>query len=385
MTTLSFPPAGRRLRLGFVGQGAGIGLIHANGARLSGRWDITAGALSSNPERAKAAGHEWGFAPDRIYTDFREMARAEAARADGVDAVAIVTPNHLHGPAALAFMAQGIDIICDKPLCRDMDEVPALKAAHQASGVIFGLAHAYTCHVMVRQAREMIQAGDLGELRQVHVEYFQEWAIDLTSEGGETPWRLDPARTGETFTTADVGTHAEHMARFVTGLNVESLRAQLLVTGAPKNMDDTAFMHMRMTGGVPGTLMVSQAAAGTHCGLRFRIHGTKAALEWNQEDPERLHFRPVRAPSQIITRGHGAGMRPGAERLLRMPRGHPEALTDAWANLYLELGAAVEARREGRTLPEGLIACPALEDGERGMRFIAAAALSSREDRWVDL
>ncbi len=382
-----FPPMQRRLRLGFVGggQGALIGEVHANGARLSNRWEIVAGALSSDPERALASGRDWLLDPARAHADYREMARAEAARPDGVDAVTIVTPNHLHAPVALAFMAEGIDVICDKPLTATPDEVEALLAAQRESGVVFGVTYAYASHAMVRQAREMIRAGELGDIRQVHVEYLQDWAIDLTDEGPVVPWRLDPSRSGPSFTVSDIGTHAEHLACFVTGLEIEALRAEFHVTGAAKALEDTAFMALRMTGGVPGTLMVSQAMAGAQCGLRIRVGGTKASIEWEQEQPEFLHLRPVGAPEQIVSRGHGAGVSPPVERLVRMPRGHPEALTDAWANLYLELAVAIGARRAGETLPEGMVAHPTLADGARGMRFVEAAMRSNATNDWVDL
>jgi predicted dehydrogenase len=384
MTDTTFPPATRRLRLGMIGGGQGlIGQVHANGARLSNRWELVAGALSSNAERARTAGRDWLLDPERCYADYTEMARAEAARADGIDAVAIVTPNHLHVPVALAFMERGIDVITDKPLARTLDEARPLIGAQASSGVVFGVTYAYSGHAMVRQAREMIRAGALGEIRQVHVEYFQEWAMDVTDQGAARPWRLDPECTGPSFTVADIGTHAEHLARFVTGLEIEALRADFHVTGAPKRLEDTVFMQLRLTGGVPGTLMVSQSFAGEQCGLRLRVAGTRASLDWHAEDPEHLRLRPVGAPEQVLSRGHGAGMLPAAERLVRMPRGHPEALTDAWANIYLEFGVAVAARREGQALPDGLVAFPTLQDGIDGMAFVEAALASNRSGEWV--
>ena len=273
----------RRLRLGMVGGGAGlIGEVHANGARLSNRWELVAGALSSNAERAKAAGKAWFLAADRCYESYQEMARAEAQRADGIDAVAIVTPNHLHAPVALEFMARGIDVISDKPVTARLDELGPLVAAQEKSKVFFGITYAYASHPMLRQAREMVRAGELGDLRQIHVEYFQDWAIDLTDQAEEIPWRLDPAQTGSSFTVADIGTHAEHLACFASGLQIEALRADFHVTGAAKSLEDTAFMQLRFEGGVPGTLMVSQAMAGSQCGLRLRLCGSKASLDWCQ-------------------------------------------------------------------------------------------------------
>ena len=380
-----FPTPSRRLRLGFVGggQGALIGQVHANGARLSNRWDIVAGALSSNSERAKASGKAWLLDDDRVYSDYREMARAEAAREDGIEAVSIVTPNHLHAPIAKAFMDVGIDVISDKPLTTTLEEALSLAKAQDDSGVVFGVTYAYSAHVMVRQAQAMVRCGDLGDIRQIHVEYFQDWAMDITDQGDDAPWRLNVAQNGPSFTVGDIGTHAEHLARFVSGLRIEAVRADFHVTGQPKALEDTAFMQLRFEGGVPGTLMVSQTMAGSQCGLRLRVCGTKASLEWHQEQPEFLHLRAIGAPEQIISRGHGAGMSPATERLLRMPRGHPEALTDAWANLYLEFAVAIQARREGRELPTDFLAYPTIADGVDGMRFVEAAIKSNLTDAWV--
>ncbi|MCO4836731.1 MAG: Gfo/Idh/MocA family oxidoreductase [Oceanospirillaceae bacterium] len=380
-----FPPASRRLRLGFVGggQGALIGEVHANGARLSNRWDIVAGALSSNPQRAQASGKAWMLDDDRIYSDYQDMAQKEAARADGIEAVSIVTPNHLHAPIAKAFMDVGIDIISDKPLTTSLEEAQSLAKAQARSGVVFGVTYAYSAHIMVRQAQAMVRRGDLGDIRQIHVEYFQDWAMNVTDQGENAPWRLDVAKNGPSFTVGDIGTHAEHLARFVSGLSIEAVRADFHVTGKPKALEDTAFMQLSFAGDVPGTLMVSQAMAGSQCGLRLRVCGTKASLEWHQEQPEILHLRAIGAAEQIISRGHDAGMIADTQRLLRMPRGHPEALTDAWANLYLELAVAVQARREGRALPKDLLAYPTIADGVEGMRFVEAAIVSNATDAWV--
>ncbi len=380
------PRAERRLRLGMVGGGRGlIGEVHANGARLSGRWELVAGALSSRPERAADLARDWLIDPARSYGDYREMARAEAAREDGIDAVAIVTPNALHVPAALAFVEAGVHVICEKPLTTGLQEAAALARAQARAGVLFAVSYPYACHAMVRQARAMVARGDLGKVRQVHVEYMQDWASEITDEVDGAPWRLNPAQNGPSFTVADIGTHAEHLLRFVTGLEIEKLRADFHVTGAAKSMEDTAFMHLRLTDGVPGTLMVSQAFAGTQCGLRIRVAGRKASLDWTAEEPDKLLFCPIGAPVQTLTRGHGAGICLEAERLVRMPRGHPEALTDAWANFYLETAIAVEARQRGLTLPDGLIGYPNIEDGLLGMAFVDAAIRSAQTESWISL
>jgi predicted dehydrogenase len=374
------PRATRRLRLGFVGGGRGafIGEVHAMGARLSNRWEVVAGALSSDPETARQSGADWLLPSDRIYTDYRDMAAAEQKRLDGIDAVAITTPNNSHHAIASAFMERGIDVICDKPLCNTVEQARDLVEQQKRSGLVFAVTYAYASHPMVRQIREMVRAGRVGQIKQIHVEYFQEWALlppAQFSKGAE--WRLDPAKAGETFTTGDIGTHAHHLACFASGLEMTELRAEFHVTGAPKPLEDTAFMQVRFQGGVPGTLMVSQAAAGTHCGLRLRIFGEVAGIEWNQETPEYVHFTPVQAPAQTIMRGEGADVGRAAGRLIRMPRGHPEALTDAWANIYTEFAVAVDARRGRRILPEGLIEMPTVLDGMRGVEFVQAAVQSN--------
>jgi predicted dehydrogenase len=383
-----FAPPARRLRLGFVGGGRGsfIGEVHANGARLSNRFDIVAGALSSHPETARQSGADWLLPPDRVYTSYREMAEREASRTDGIKAVAITTPNDTHHPIAAAFLDKGIDVICDKPLTSALGDALDLVERQRRSGMVFAVTYAYAAHAMVRQARAMVREGAVGRIRQVHVEYFQEWALNApagAAKGAE--WRLDRNRVGAGFTTGDIGTHAYHLACFVTGLAAERVRADFHVSGYAKPMEDTAFMHLRFAGDVPGTLMVSQAAAGTHCGLRLRIFGDQAGLEWEQENPEYLHFRPVGEPGRTISRGFGAGMGVAASRLVRMPRGHPEALTDAWANLYTEFAIAVDARRNGETLPEGLLEYPTIRDGALGVKFVEAAAESSAAGGvWVD-
>lgn len=376
-----FPAPSRKLRLGIVGGGRGsfIGPVHLNGARLSGRWDLVAAAPSSRPDVARASGRDLFLQDDRVHVDFRSMAEDEAARADGIDAVAIVTPNATHHAVARAFMDRGIDVISDKPLTSTMADALDLVEAQRRTGLVFGVTYSFAGHAMVRQARQMVADGALGAVRQIHVEFFQEWAIAPASQGGKgAAWRLDEAQVGAAFTTGDIGTHAHHLAAFVSGLQMTQVRADFHVSGAPKPLEDTAFMHVRYAGDVPGTLMVSQAAAGTHCGLRLRIFGEKAGLEWDQEKPETLRHAPFGEPARIISRGYGAGMGNEASRFVRMPRGHPEALTDAWANLYTEFAIAVDARRSGTVLPDGLLRCPDVVDGARGVRFVEAAVESAK-------
>lgn len=382
----SYPKPTRRLKLGFVGggQGALIGEVHANGARLSNRWDIVAGALSSNPERAKKSGEDWMLDEDRVYSDYETMAKEESKRSDGIDAVVIVTPNHLHHPVAKCFMEHGIDIVSDKPLTKTVDEARELLQLQQQTGLVFGVTYAYSAHVMVRQAREMINQGMIGEIRQVHVEYFQEWAINITDGGDDAPWRFKREFSGDSMTVADIGTHAAQLASFVCNKPITAVDAEFLVTGAPKELEDTAFMRIRLDKTIPGTLMVSQSAAGTQCGLRIRVHGTKASIDWQQENPESLCYTKLDSPTQVIERGYTAGMLEPATHLVRMPRGHPEALTDAWANLYTEFAIAIDARKQGATLPDNLLNYPGIVDGFNGKLFVDAAIKSNDASDWVE-
>lgn len=386
---LRLPQPDRRLRLGFVGGGRGafIGEVHAMGARLSNCWDVVAGALSSDPATARASAKDWYIAADRAYDDFRVMAEREAARPDGIEAVAIVTPNHLHHAVAAAFLDAGIDVISDKPLTTTLADAVDLVGRVERSGLVFGVTHAFAAYPMVRQARAMVAAGELGRIRQVHVEYVQDWLTEPLPAGHkQSAWRLDPSLGGPVGCAGDIGTHAHHLATFVSGLRMTRLRAELLVCGAPKALDDTVFVNARYEGDVPGLLWATQVAPGNPCGLRLRIYGAKAGLEWDQENPECLRFDVFGEPPRILSRGVGAGTRPEAIRLTRTPRGHPEGWLEAWANLYAEFAAAIDARRRGRKLPPGLVDFPTVVDGARGMQFIDAAVKSDAVGgAWVDL
>ena len=375
---LRVPPLGRRLRLGFVGGGRGglVGNWHMGGVRLSGQWDVVAGALSSRPEVARLSAADWAIAPDRAYTDVTEMARAEAAREDGIDAVTICTPNAHHGPAAKAFLEAGIDVIVDKPVTHSLASSEDLADVARATGRFVAVTYPYAHHAMIRQARAMIAAGMIGPVRQVLAEYVQDAHVgpDDPADAG-TAWRRDPTRVGRTSTTGDIGTHALHLLEHVTGLLATELRADFHVCGGPKGLEDTAFVKLRLEGDVPGHLWITQAAAGNYCGLRLRVFGDAGGLEWDQEHPEQLRYTPLNAPQQVLHRGHGGGMLPEAEALVHLPRGHGEALTDAWGNLYSEIALALAARKAGAEAVG--VFYTDLDEGLRGMRFIEACADSA--------
>lgn len=375
-----------RVRLGMVGGGAGafIGAVHRIAARIDDRFELIAGALSSTPERAEASGRALGLDPRRSYDDYREMARREAGRADGIEAVAIVTPNHLHYPVAREFLSHGIHVICDKPLTATLGEARLLRAEVEKSGALFMLTHTYSGYPMVRQARAMVAAGTLGPIRLVQMEYAQDWMTETIERDGnkQADWRSDPARAGMGGALGDIGTHAFHLGCFVTGLEPERVAADLDSFGAGRRLDDNAhvLLRFRPKGGVAakGMLWASQVAPGHANGLRLRVYGTEGALDWEQEQPERLWFTPYGAPKQMLTRG-GPGMDPALAGMTRVPAGHPEGYLEAFANLYSEAAEAILARRAGSEVPPDLL-CPTVGDGLKGMAFVGACVRSSQRD-----
>ena len=372
-----FPRLPRRLRLGIVGGGR-IAATQAAAARLSDRWEVVAGALSSDPARSAERAAEFYIAPERAYGSYSDMAQAEAAREDGVDAVMITTPNHLHHAAAQAMLARGIDVLCDKPMTNEVDEADDLVARTAASGAVFGVSYVMSCYPMIRQAKEIVASGALGRINQIHVEFMQDWMIpDGSHDAPHVQWRLDPKITGPTSCVGDIGTHAAHLARFVSGLRMTGVRADFHVCGAPKPLEDTVFMGVRYEGDVPGTLMATRLAPGNRGGLRLRVFGSEGGLEWDMEDCERLRLNRFGEPDQIITRGHGHGVSPRTERFVRTARGFPEGLMEAWANLYTEFAMAVAARKSGIAPPDDWLDLPRVEDGAEGVRFIHAAVRSN--------
>jgi predicted dehydrogenase len=379
-----FPRQTRRLRLGVVGGGR-ISQTQAMAARMTDRWEIVAGALSSDPARVQQRGEEWNIAPDRSYADFETMAIAEAARVDGVDAVMITTPNHVHFAAAKAFLEAGIDIICDKPLTNDLAEAEKLATLARNAGLVSGVCYSMSCYPMIRQAREIVASGALGRINQMHVEFMQDWMTpDNAADAPHVKWRLDPKISGPTSCVGDIGTHAAHLAQFVSGLVMTDLRAEFHICGAPKALEDTAFMAVRYDGDVPGTLMATRLAPGNRGGLRLRIFGSLGGLEWDMEECDRLKLNIFGQPDQTLTRGHGHGLSPRTERFVRTGRGFPEGLIEAWGNLYTEFALAVCARRDGIAVPDNWLGYPRIADGVKGVRFIEAAVRSNTDGgAWV--
>ena len=375
-----------RIRLGMVGGGkdAFIGAVHRIAARIDDQYELIAGALSSSPDRARESGAALGLAQDRVYDDFATMARREARRKNGIEAVAIVTPNHLHAPAAREFLRRGIHVICDKPLTATLTEARKLARVAEQSGALFILTHNYTGYPMIRQARAMVAAGVLGRIRVVQVEYAQDWLATPIEDSGQKQagWRTDPARSGAGGSTGDIGTHAFNLASFVTGLTLEALAADLQAFVPGRRLDDNGHILLRFEGGARGMLWCSQVATGCENALRLRVYGEAGGLEWAQEDPNYLWYTPLGEPKRLLTRG-GVGAGPEAARVSRTPGGHPEGYLDGFANIYAEAARAILARRTGAPVPED-VTYPTIEDGVKGVAFVEACVRSSaRNSAWV--
>ena len=377
------------IRLGMVGggQGAFIGAVHRIAARLDGEFSLVAGALSSDPARAKASAVELGLDPARSYGSFAEMAKAEAARPDGIEAVSIVTPNHVHYPAAKAFLEAGIHVICDKPLTSTLADAKKLAAVAAKSGRLFVLTHNYTGYPMIRQAREMVQSGKLGDIRVVQAEYPQDWLTTKVEDTGakQAVWRTDPKQSGAGGATGDIGTHAYNLARFVTGLELGQLAADLTAFVPGRLLDDNAHVMLRFKGGAKGMLWASQVAPGNENALKLRVYGTKGGIEWSQEQPNHLWFTPFGEPKMLLTRA-GAGAGPAAARVSRIPSGHPEGYLEGFATIYAEAARAIRAARKKGGKPAKDVVYPTVRDGVEGVAFVEACVKSSKKNAaWTKL
>jgi predicted dehydrogenase len=369
------------------GPGAFIGAVHRIAARLDDRFELVAAALSSNPERSRAAARDLHIAPERAYGSFSEMAAAEAKRPDRIDAVSIVTPNHVHFAPARAFLEAGIHVICDKPLTTTVEDALALAEIVRRSGLIFGLTHNYTGYPLVRQAREMIKAGEVGRIRVVQVEYAQDWLTTAVEQTGQKQavWRTDPAQSGPAGSLGDIGTHAYNLACFVTGLRCDQLAAEASIFVPGRRLDDNVQMLLRFDGGARGMLWASQVATGNENNLRLRVYGEKAGIEWGQENPNYLRFTPYGKPPVTISRA-GAGATDSAKHASRIPSGHPEGYLEAFAQLYTDLAEQIAARNAGRAPAPSSLLVPGVAEGVAGVQFISGVLESSRQNAaWVKL
>jgi predicted dehydrogenase len=374
----------RRLRYAMIGGGPGamIGPIHRIAARLDDRWELVAGALSSDPQRAAQGASDCRIAPDRSYADWQNLIATEAARdQDRIDAILIVTPNHLHAAPAIAALEAGFHVICDKPMASTLDEAQAMARAAQAANRAFILTHTYAGYPMVRQMRAMVESGLLGKLRIIQAQYAQDWlATPLEQQDNkQAAWRTDPARSGGGGALGDIGTHAYHLASFVTGLRADALCADLDSFGDGRRLDDNVHLLLRYPNGVKGMLWATQVAPGKGNQLRLSLLGSAGGVEWDQESPNQLRYTPVGEPSRILERGNDLMGFGGYTT--RLPGHHPEGYLEAFAQLYSDAADQILALDAGR--PSPVAPLPGIEDGLEGMRFIAAALASHQAGTWL--
>jgi predicted dehydrogenase len=378
----------RSLRLGIVGGGPGshIGETHRQAARRDGRYVLAAGVFATDPDRSRAFAATLGIAADRRYSSWQEMVQEEARRPDGIEAVSIMTPNNSHYAIAKAFLEAGCDVICDKPLTTDLEQALDLLHLARRSGLIFGVTYNYSGYPMVRQARAMVRGGELGAVRLVQVEHASGWASTLLEAEGhkQAAWRTTPEIAGKSSVIGDLGTHAHHLARYVTGLEVSQVSAELSTVVQGRRTDDNGHVLLRFDNGAKGMMWVSMVAVGQLHGLRIRVYGEKGSLEWVQEQANELIVRPQDGPQQILSRG-SAWLSPAAHRATRLWPGHPEGFMDAFANIYTDIADAVLARRDGVEADPLAFTYPTVEDGVLGVKFVEAAVASNLQNgHWID-
>lgn len=376
------------IRIGMVGGGPGanIGEAHRMGMRLDNRYTLVAGVFSRDPERSRAFGGMLGIAPDRLYADYRAMAEAEAQRADGIEVVSIVTTNETHHPIARAFLEHGVAVICDKPLTVRLDEALDLYRLARDTGATFALTHNYSAYAMVRQAARMVRDHEIGAVRIVQVEHASGWAAAALEQQGhkQALWRTDPAIGGEASVVYDLGTHAHQLLRYVTGLEVADVSAVMSTVVPGRRVFDDAQVALRLSNGARGALWASMAATGQEHGLRIRVFGEQASLEWRHEDPQHLTIRYSDGSARILAQG-GAGLSVDAQRVTRVGLGHPEGFIESMANLYSDVAEALLRRRVGRQVEQRDISYPTVRDGVIGIRFVEAVAASHAQGgRWTD-
>lgn len=376
--------------MGMVGGGSGafIGAVHRSAAVMDGEIEFVAGALSSTPEKSLTSGRELGLPEDRNYGSWQALLEGELSlpEEDRVDFVSIVTPNHLHFPIARAFAEAGINVALDKPMVNSTEQAEQLVETVEESGVVFAVTYPYTGYPMVKQARHMTRRGDLGEIRKVIVEYSQDWLATKVEESGvkQAAWRTDPELSGVAGAVGDIGSHAENLVATVTGLEIAEICADLTAFVPGRRLDDDGNLLIRYAGGAKGVLIASQVSTGEENGLSLRIYGTEAGLEWRQEEPNYLHFKPAEAPEQVLKRGNDY-LCEEARRAARVPPGHPEGFIEAFANLYTSIAATIRYKRDGHAPDEPGWDFPTVHDGARGVHFIEKTVESSRSERkWLD-
>ena len=376
----------RKLRYGMVGGGrdAFIGAVHRLAANLDGQIELVAGCFSSDAAKSRASGEDVFLPANRVYTSYQEMAEREAALPAGerIDFVSIVTPNHLHAPVATLFLEKGFHVVCDKPMTLTLKEAKALRETVRKTGKVFALTHNYTGYPMVKEARELVRSGKLGKILKVVAEYPQGWLLDKIEDTGQkqAAWRSDPKKAGATCCLGDIGTHAENLGRYITGLEIDSLCAEFTTFIPGRKLEDDANLLLRYKGGAKGVLHCSQISCGEENNLNIRVYGTLGSLAWQQEHPNELKFVPKNEPAKIIRRGNNY-VTDVAKKFTRLPFGHPEAFIEAFANIYLEAVAAIRANIEGK---RGKFDFPTVDDGVYGMAFLETAVKSAKSNaKWT--
>ena len=363
------------------GRDAFIGAVHRIAMRLDGKIDLVAGAFSSSAEKSRLSGEDLLLDPDRVYPNYQTMVERELKLPIGerIDFVSIVTPNRTHVPIARAFLENGFNVVCDKPLAFNLEEALELQKVVEKSGKVFALTHNYTGYPMVKEARELVRKGELGTLLKVVVEYPQGWLINPIEEEGQkqAAWRTNPEEAGASSSVGDIGTHAENLTRYITDLEIDEICAEFTTFVKGRMLEDDANMLVRYKGGAKGVLYASQISVGEENNLSIRVYGTKASLEWHQEEPNDLIVKYSEAPRRILRRGNGY-LSDAAKRFTRIPAGHPEAFLEGFANIYLEAARAIDAVINGQPIPLDSD-FPTVKDGVEGMRFVATAVSSAKE------
>lgn len=369
------------------GPGAFIGAVHRHAAALDGEIELVAGAFSSAPERSRAQGADLHLDPARVYDSYADMADAESERdeRDRIDFVSVVTPNDSHFDIARAFIERGFHVVCDKPMTTTVEDAERLVGLVAEKDVVFALTHNYTGYPMVKEARQRVLAGELGTIRKVVVEYPQGWLSTLLEETGQrqAAWRTDPSRAGVSSCMGDIGSHAHNLAHYITGLEIESMCADLTAFVPGRELDDDGNVLVRYVGGARGVLYASQVSVGEENNLSIRVYGTKAGLEWHQEDPNDLHVKYPDRPSERLRRGNGY-LSEIAAYYSRLPAGHPEAFIEAFANIYRAAARTIAARLAGVAPDPFDLDFPTVVDGAAGVHFIHKTVESSRAGGWIE-
>ncbi len=382
----------RKIRFGMVGGGRGafIGAVHRMAAGLDGQLELVCGAFNSDPGRSKESGADFFLPSARCYGDYQEMFRSEAAlpAEERMDLVAIVTPNDIHfGPSMMA-LEYGFHVICDKPLCLNLEEAKQLQMKVKSSGLIFALTHNYTGYPMVKQAKQMVAHGSIGKVRRVVVEYPQGWLSTLLegSHQKQATWRTDPARSGAAGAMGDIGTHAENLTEYITGLKIDQVCADLHTHVEGRKLDDDGSVLLRMSNGARGVLYASQVSAGEENNLRIRVYGEKGSLDWSQMEPNSLTVRWLDKPTEIFRTG-SSNLYPQAEKHTRLPAGHPEGYLEAFANIYRNVAFCIQAKLNNEKVDSVYLDFPGVDDGVRGMEFIDAVVRSGHqhEVKWIKM